>query len=180
MSVAYVNKVLAYAVNMIAVAYQTPSRFLGFMPTSPPSTTREQATLMGQALKALRLRLKIKQGAAADAMGITRTTWQNYENGRAIILRTDLQDKLAAALGSDREELLVQLAALTPHGARRHQGVGESGPRVFEGDPNTKHAVFPLAGGDVVINYPADLDAEGFEELKDYLDLFFKNRSRRD
>lgn len=61
---------------------------------------------MGRALRALRERAGVTQEAAADAMSMTRQAWQNYEAGnRQTILRTDMQDRLATALGLTREDL---------------------------------------------------------------------------
>lgn len=43
---------------------------------------------------------------------------------------------------------------------------------------NSRRAVFPLSQGDVTLIFPATLNAEGYEELGDYLEIFLK-RARR-
>jgi len=73
---------------------------------SEPSTASAAAKTVGAAIRALRERAGITQGAAANAIGLTRQAWQNYESGaRHSILRSDLQDDLARALAIKREDI---------------------------------------------------------------------------
>ena len=60
---------------------------------SPPKTSAEEAREVGEALRILRDRLDITQEQAAEAMGVSRTAWQNYEAGRAIVLRTRSEER---------------------------------------------------------------------------------------
>lgn len=128
---------------------------------------------MGEALRILRDRLDITQEQAAEAMGVSRTAWQNYEAGRAIVLRTDMQTKLAAALDATREDLLRVLRELQRAGGG-HSALGLEEPGVVFSGPGRQQAIFPLSEGDVIVSYPANLSAAGFQELSDYLAIFLK------
>lgn len=77
-------------------------------PTTPRARTpQEQAVAIGRAIRALRERAGLTQEDAAEALGVRRQAWQNYESGaRQTVLRTDLQERLAAALGLERADLL--------------------------------------------------------------------------
>lgn len=75
------------------------------MATPPRETPHQQAVRFGQALASLRG--KVTQAAAAEAYGMTRQGWGNYESGdRLSILRSDMQDRLTAAIGRTRQDLL--------------------------------------------------------------------------
>lgn len=66
----------------------------------------------GLALKALRTRLGISQGAAADAAGFSSyKSWQYYESGERKFTDPKLQ-LLLAALNADQEEFDQQLARI--------------------------------------------------------------------
>jgi hypothetical protein len=39
-------------------------------------------------------------------------------------------------------------------------------------------AVFTVEGGDVTLTFPADLSALGYEDLEDYLKVFFRRAKR--
>lgn len=41
-----------------------------------------------------------------------------------------------------------------------------------------RQAIFPVSEGDVTITFPADLSAEGLEELGQYLDIFLKKQRK--
>lgn len=126
---------------------------------------------MGRALKRLRESRGFTQEAAAEAAGVTRTAWQNYENGRAIVLRTDMQAKLALALDSTRQDLAAALRDLQrDEGRLAARGVEESAA-VFAG-PGRQQAIFPTADGDVIVNYPANLSREALAQLRGYMTLF--------
>lgn len=67
---------------------------------------------MGLALKALRTRLGVSQGAAATAAGFSDyKVWQNYEAGNRAFSDPKLA-KLLVALNADREEFDLQLARI--------------------------------------------------------------------
>jgi transcriptional regulator with XRE-family HTH domain len=86
---------------------------------SPPS---QQAIDIGRAGRALRERAGMTQDDVADALGVRRQAIQNYEAGiRHSILRTDLQDRWAKAMGVTREDLLREVArqAGMPSGLER-------------------------------------------------------------
>lgn len=73
-------------------------------PVSPPS---QQAIDLGRAARALRERAGMTQEDVAERMGVRRQAVQNYEAGlRQAILRTDVQDRYALALGIRREDLI--------------------------------------------------------------------------
>lgn len=72
------------------------------------------------------------QDAAAQAFGVTRQAWQNYEAGaRQTILRTDMQARIADALGVTRDDLLREVDRQAGHAAPEARGVSESA-RIFE------------------------------------------------
>lgn len=139
----------------------------------PPKTSAQEAREVGDALRALRERRGFTQERAAEALRVSRTAWQNYESGRPVVLRTDMQLRLAQALGAKREDLLAilreQQGATASHSAF---GVEETG-MLFSG-PGRQQAIFPLSEGDVIVSYPAGLTPDGFQELNDYLELFLK------
>lgn len=72
---------------------------------------QQEAKIWGEALKRLRESTrtpsggKITQEAAASAYGVKRQAWNNYEQGdRLVIVRRDVQEKLAAAIGRTLED----------------------------------------------------------------------------
>lgn len=112
----------------------------------PPS-----AKALGQALKSLRSRAGIKQTAAAEALGVSRQAWGNYEAGRDVVLREDIQEDLAKAIGVTRDDLLRERDRLTggglgsqdnaPGGSNVYElpvigrvRAGPSGPQIYSGD----------------------------------------------
>lgn len=118
--------------------------------TRPPSPL-EQAQAISEALRALRERAGMTQEAAAEAMGVTRQAWQQYETaGKPVLLRTDMQERLAEALGLGRDDLLRERdrqAGRSPAGrfefqeeATKFYGLpvlgkvrsGESGPEIHD------------------------------------------------
>lgn len=140
---------------------------------TPPKTPAQEAKEIGRALKRLREDAGLTQDAAAEGLGVTRTAWQNYEGGRAVILRTDLQARAAAALGRTRQDLLAALRQVQT-GPTHSSGVAE-GAAIFAG-PGRSQAVFPLDEGDVILSFPANLSAEGRQQLEDYLAVFLRKR----
>jgi transcriptional regulator with XRE-family HTH domain len=143
----------------------------------PPATATDEAKALGLALRSLRMKRNITQEAASEAMGVTRTAWQNYENGRAVILRMDLQASLAAALGATREDLMLErnrIAIGAVRATRSPSGFAEEGPPppVFGADLRT--ASFPLPEGEVTITFPASLSPDSFMQLEGYLEVFLR------
>lgn len=136
-------------------------------------TTAQEAREVGEALKILRERRGVTQEKAAEAMTVSRTAWQNYENGRAVVLRTDMQVRLTAAVGAKREDLLGVLRELQG-GGMSHSALGlEEAGIVFSG-PGRQQAIFPTSEGDVILSYPSALSPKGLSELSDYLAVFLK------
>lgn len=81
-------------------------------PAPPTAPTKEMAKI-GRAIGWLRKEADMSQQTAADAMGITRQAWQQYEAGdRQVVLRTDVQEQIAAALGTTRAALMMVKARL--------------------------------------------------------------------
>lgn len=164
---------------MLGIALSPRSGFVrGMSSLAPPQTPSEQARALGRALRALRDHQGLTQQEAADRYGVSRNSWIAYENGeRQLILRSDIQTRLAVALNCEREELMLQLAALTPIRQRPGvAGLGEVANRPFDLGPDRQQAVFPLAEGEVVMTFPADLSPAGVAELAQYLALFLKAR----
>lgn len=108
-----------------------------------------EAQALGLALKQLREREGMTQQQAADAMEppVTPQAWQRYERGeRQVILRSDLQEKVAAAVKATPAELqkvrdmllgfpggepLTQARVLTlPIWGRARAGV--AGPQIYD------------------------------------------------
>ncbi len=51
-------------------------------------------------------------------------------------------------------------------------------PAPRKAPPGSRQAVFPLSEGDVTMVFPAELSAEGYRELRDYLDIFLRKAQR--
>jgi transcriptional regulator with XRE-family HTH domain len=102
------------------------------MPTDTgPTPPSEQAHALGEALRALRERAGITQEAAGEAMGVTRSAWGSYENGgKPVVLRTDMQERLAAAIGLTREDLIRERDRRAGGGAP--QGFAETSARIYQ------------------------------------------------
>jgi phage repressor protein C with HTH and peptisase S24 domain len=93
---------------------------------------------MGLALKALRTRLGLSQGAAAENAGFSSyKAWQNYENGERKFTDPKLQT-LLLALNADREEFDLQLARIPEEEPRPPQ------PRSF--DERGRPYALPFSG----------------------------------
>lgn len=136
--------------------------------TPPRKGSSQEAREMGAALRALRLVKGLTQDDAATAMGVTRTAWQNYESGRALILRTDMQERLARSLSASRLELLEQLRTLS---ADNHSALEQTSASIHAG-PGRHQAVFPTGEGDVIISYPSGLSDVGRRRMLTYLQVF--------
>lgn len=119
-------------------------------------TELTEAQAIGLALRRLRERAGLTQGQAADSMAppMTAQAWQRYETGeRQVILRSDLQEKVASAVNATTAELqkerdmllgfpsgqpLSQAQVLTlPIWGRARAGV--AGPQVYDvaGEPES-------------------------------------------
>lgn len=156
--------------HMLTVAFPHIPALAFAMPAAPTtSSSAAQSRDMGRALKLLRERSGLTQDAAAARMRVTKTAWQNYENGRAIVLRSDFQQRAAAALGHDVEALMATLREVSGHPPPAPV-IGVAEPT----SPFMQQAIFPLREGDVTVSYPANLSPQGFQELRDYLDLFLR------
>ena len=114
---------------MLAVATnRTPVARHGM--ANNPLTPEQKRRAMGAAIKALRERAvrngrKVSQDAAAEVMSITRQAWQLYEAGeRQIVLQSDVQERIATALGFEHEDLLEEYRRITGEQPRRHKAAG--------------------------------------------------------
>jgi phage repressor protein C with HTH and peptisase S24 domain len=107
-------------------------RFPVGMSTEPPQSASDELQAMAAAIRSLRVRVGISQPAAAEALGVSRQAWQNYEAGdRQNILRSDVQHQIARALGIQREDLLREaerLAGMAP----QQPGAPQATPRNYE------------------------------------------------
>lgn len=138
--------------------------------------------LIGAALKSLREERKISQEAAADALrpALTGQAWGRYENGKLKgILEPTVQRNLLAAIGVSYEAFQFAVARIRREGPEPSRRVSpefsvREPSAAFQYGQGSREARFPLASGEVVINYPARLDAAGVEELESYLNLFLK------
>lgn len=142
-------------------------------------TPREEALVLAEAIRSLRNQRHMTQQDAADALGVTRAAWQNYETGRLIILRSDMQDRIATALGVSREDLLLEKTRLAPSGKRHARPVTGFSERETTYDADRVQAVFPTSQGHVILSYPADLNADGLEQLNEYLTIWMKTIAAR-
>lgn len=94
---------------MLALTAVHVQRMMAQMPQ--PTDTIPDARDLGRALGKLRRRANLTQTEAAERHGVTPQAWQRYEAGnRQAVLRTDLQARLARAVGSNREELVKEAA----------------------------------------------------------------------
>lgn len=95
---------------MIAVAYDNGrERYRSVMHGSPPHTPSSDLAAFAKAIKRLRQRADITQAEAALRIGQTKQSWQAYEDGkRQVILRIDVQERVARALGVTRDELVEE------------------------------------------------------------------------
>lgn len=96
---------------MLAAAATRPMQFRSHMATeSRPRAPQNSIDAVARAIEALRTRAGITQQDAADQMGVTRQAWQHYEAGaRQAVLRSDMQERLAEALGVERADLLREM-----------------------------------------------------------------------
>lgn len=73
----------------------------------------DRKQVIGRALYRLRKKADLTQGQSSEAAGVTQVTWGRYEKGdRDALLKEDLQEKLAAALGFSRQDLLAEALAV--------------------------------------------------------------------
>lgn len=139
----------------------------------PPKAPNDEAREVGEAQRILRERRGVTQEQAAEAMRVSRTAYQNYENGRQAVMRTDLQSRMAEAVGATREDLLAVLRELQRgQGHSRHSGLEE--PAAIYAGPGRAQAIFPTAAGDVIVSYPAHMTDEARRELSIYLTTWLK------
>lgn len=89
---------------------------------------------MARAIRSLRERAgpngkKISTLAAAANLGASRQTWEKYENAKAdVVLRQDVQNDIARALGVTRADLMLEYErVLNPGGGYR--GSSDMDPR---------------------------------------------------
>lgn len=103
---------------------------MSYAPVARPIAPSDDVLAHAAALRRLRGRAgedgkSLSQAAAAERIGIKPQAWQQYEAGRVqSILRSDVQDRLARALGFTRADLEREKAEV----------LGEQGGRVEEAD----------------------------------------------
>ena len=113
---------------MLALALQTEALFGRAMTSRARKAQNPQAIAMGQALMRLRKQANMTQSDAAEAAGVEQATWQRYEAGdRPIILREDVAQNLAKAVGATYEQLIDERDNL-----RYLPGVSQSRTAAFE------------------------------------------------
>lgn len=162
---------------MLAVATNTVllSRQRMRQPTHLKGSSQESREI-GEALRSLRDAKGLTQDEAAGRMGVTRTAWQNYEGGRSVVLRTDQQSRMAAALGATREELMAVLRRITDG---QHSALAVHEPATVFAGPGRAQAIFPTGEGDLILSYPAALSAGSKRQLKSYLSIFLTQLEER-
>jgi transcriptional regulator with XRE-family HTH domain len=107
------------------------------MPSKPRdiATPRDQMTAMGAAIRELRKMAgsvgdRISTSEAGRRAGVSRQTWENYENARGpVILRQDVQDQIAHALGVTRADLLNQYRRMLGDEIAELQGFDDAPPQ---------------------------------------------------
>lgn len=99
---------VAYRRNMAALAATRRRVSHGYMDTkSNTKAPNPKAIAMGAAIQSLREQKGMSQDEAAAALHTSRQTISNYERGeRSVILREDIQQDVAEALGVTREDIL--------------------------------------------------------------------------
>lgn len=75
---------------------------------------------------------------------------------------------------TELEEEVEPVSAREALGERTMQRIGRQLDALTIRPEDTRQAVFPLTEGDVTITFPANMSADGFEELSDYLEIFLK------
>jgi transcriptional regulator with XRE-family HTH domain len=136
----------------------------------PTKTPAEEAREVGSALRILRERRRVTQENAAEAMRVSRTAWQNYENGRSVVLRTDVQARLAAAIGATRADLMAVVRELQRGAPGGHSGLEE--PAAIYSGPGRRQAIFPTQDGDVIMSLPDPMSEAARTQLRAYLGTF--------
>lgn len=110
---------------MFAVAHDNRweryGRAMSPRPTDTPSTEIEAYS---KAIKRLRQTANLTQLEAAKRIGQTKQSWQAYEAGnRQVVLRLDVQDRVARALGVSREDLVEEREKIGPPAEKTSGGL---------------------------------------------------------
>ncbi|MDX2275014.1 MAG: hypothetical protein NW206_06140 [Hyphomonadaceae bacterium] len=121
----------------------------------------------------------IKKGFTPDAAGRAA---KNYLNTMRLV--ADPNATYNPASSDDEAEDYVDLAPPAPSAGKPNLSGGARptmppDPRLA-GLPaaGMRTAVFTVEGGDVTLTFPADLSALGYEDLEDYLKVFFRRAKR--
>lgn len=72
------------------------------------TTDKAEAKILGRALQVLRSRAGLSQERAGATIGLSGEGWRKYELGSPGLFRPDMQERLSAALGFSRVELLEE------------------------------------------------------------------------
>lgn len=76
--------------------------------TAAQTATTDEAEIMGRAIAMARERAGLSQEDLAERMAVSRQTISRYESGRAAVLRSDLQRRVADALGISLDDLMAE------------------------------------------------------------------------
>lgn len=162
----------------------------------------QDALRIARAIASLRERHGVSQQLAADSHKpvISKQWWAKLESGRASgIFKPEVQRGMLAAInaasGLDTpltiEDLNDEMSMPTPTKAEaREMRMARSftaGPRTPQAMPRPassapaggRQAVFPLSAGDAILQLPANMTPEAYEELNAYLTVFLQNHPRR-
>lgn len=149
------------------------------------------AQAIGQALKAIRERLGLRQPHVAEAAGLTAQYVSMIETGKVPgLVKPATQRKIIEALNAALEardgrapsppvtisDLDAELAGVGDTPRARLARIARE--LTTAPDPELRQAVFPVSDGDVVISFPAHMTPEGFKELEAYFAIFLKANSR--
>lgn len=108
---------------MLSLALDQSATIVRLMPRE--SVDASEQKLLGKALAILRDRAELSRAKAGENYGVSEEGWRKYEAGLApSIFRPDVQDRLLAAIGATREELMEERARLAgedpPRASVRH------------------------------------------------------------
>lgn len=166
----------------LSLAANASPRHLRWMPKA--SENDRELGLLGLALQMLRKEAGLSQEQASERVEpqLTKQAWGRYEGGEVKgLLTPDVQQRMAAALGHTRDELLLVKERLALQGEsyrpsfRPATGLRDRS-RPWSGGGDQRQAIFPTRDGEVVLTYPAELGEEGLAELSNYLRVFLTSR----
>lgn len=119
----------------------------------------------------------IKKGYAPDAAGKAA---QNYLTTMRLVADSGGEySSTTAREGGDSEMQATEFDMNAPPRMPPAPAPAAASGRPSVAPPGTRQFVINLPeGGDAVLSYPSGLSAEGYQDLEDYLNLFFKKAKR--